>query len=62
MESYPLRGSWLAQLVEQVTLDLRVVKFSPMLGIEILKIKSLKIKKRKKESYPLKAVNKEQGW
>ena len=29
------RGAWLAQLVECVTLDLRVVSSSPMLGVEI---------------------------
>lgn len=28
-------GSWLAQSVECVTLDLRVVTLNPMLGIEI---------------------------
>lgn len=28
-------GPWLAQLVERVTLALRVVSFSPTLGIEI---------------------------
>lgn len=28
-------GTWLAQLVECVTLDLRVVDWSPMLGTEI---------------------------
>ena len=30
-----LGGTWLAQLVECVTLDLRVVSSSPTLGIEI---------------------------
>ena len=30
-----IRGMWLAQLVEHVTLDLGVVSLSPMLGIEI---------------------------
>ena len=29
------RGTWLAQLVEHVTFDLRVVGSSPMLGVEI---------------------------
>ena len=29
------RGTWLAQLVEHVTLDLRVVSSSPMVGVEI---------------------------
>ena len=29
------RGSWLAQLVEHETLDLRVVSSSPMLCVEI---------------------------
>ena len=29
------RGAWLAQSVEHVTLDLRVVSASPTLGIEI---------------------------
>ena len=34
--SFPEKGgAWLAQLVEHVTLDLRVVNSSPMLGIEI---------------------------
>lgn len=28
------RGTWLAQVVEQVTLELRVVSLSPTLGIE----------------------------
>ena len=28
-------GAWLAQLVEQVTLDLGVVGLSPILGVEI---------------------------
>ena len=29
------RGTWLAQLIEHVTLGLRVLSLSPMLGIEI---------------------------
>ena len=28
-------GAWLAQLVEHVTLDPRVVSLSPMLGVEV---------------------------
>ena len=28
-------GAWLAQLEEHATLDLRVVSWSPMLGVEI---------------------------
>ena len=35
------RDAWLAQLVKQVTLDLRVVNLSPTLGVEI----TLKINK-----------------
>ena len=35
-------GVWLAQLVELVTLDLRVMSSSPMLGAEITKIINLK--------------------
>ena len=31
----PMRGTWLAQWVEHVTLDLRVVSSSPMLGVEL---------------------------
>ena len=30
-----VRGTWLAQLVEHATLDLRVVGLSPTLGVEI---------------------------
>ena len=29
------KGTWLAQLIERVTLDLRVVGLSPTLGVEI---------------------------
>lgn len=29
------RGAWLAQLVEHGTLDLRVVRLSPALGVEL---------------------------
>lgn len=32
---YMLRGGWLVQLVERVTLDLRPVSSSPTLGVEI---------------------------
>lgn len=31
-----LRGLWLAQLVQQATLDFWVVSLNPMLGIEII--------------------------
>ena len=31
-----IRGTWLAQLVEQATLELRAVSSSPSLGIEFL--------------------------
>ena len=40
-----LRGAWLAQLVEHVTLDLQVVNSSPMLNIE------LTLKKKKCDPY-----------
>lgn len=33
------RGTWLAQSVEQATLDLRVMTLSPMLSIKITKKK-----------------------
>ena len=33
------RGTWLAQLEEPVSLDLRVVRSSPRLGVEITKNK-----------------------
>lgn len=36
-------GTWLAQLAEHVTLELRILSSSPMLGIDMdLKLKSLK--------------------
>ena len=31
------KGTWLAQLVEHVTLDLRVMRSSPGMGIELTK-------------------------
>ena len=37
-----LWGAWLAQLVELVTLDLRIINSSPMLGVEITEIKYLR--------------------
>ena len=43
------RGTWLAPLVEDTTLDLGVVSLSPTLGVEILKNKILKKKKKKKK-------------
>lgn len=38
------RGAWLAQAMEHATLDLWVISWSPMLGVEIT------LKKKKKEN------------
>ena len=44
-------GTWLAQLVEHMTLDLRIVSLSPMFGCrDYLKINLKKKKKRKEDS------------
>ena len=48
-ESVGWRGTWLAQSVERVTLDLRIVSLSPMLGVEVTLKISKNLKKRKKE-------------
>lgn len=40
-----LRGTWLAQSGDPVTLDLEVVSLSPMLGVEIT-LKKIKILKK----------------
>ena len=35
LKNWDSRGAWLAQLVERMTLGLRVVSLRPMLGVEI---------------------------
>lgn len=35
LKTITFRGTWLAQVVKHVTLDLRIMSLSPMVGVEV---------------------------